>query len=311
MRIVDGMPYGDGVLPVDCYSLTDFHEFQRCQFSFFVKHHLGKKYELAEGTGSEPLALGSLLDEAIKTFHSSKAYGCEPDYIDNLIKASCNHLLEKISKQKGLSFYSNIETFLTDELCGKAARVFKDYYTGVGQKIKRSIAPVGFCEWAIKSVDPLTGSERMFKVWGGPDALELGEDGLPEIVDYKSREDVEKGKDGMDMELMPKVYTLLCAQKLLDLGYKRARFVVRFWQDPKEDGFFEEFDLEGIKNFEIELKRKIEVIGQVSEIKFCGKPYCKACKAAKRSEYILELQKLGLAVILPVSTAKPTIDIAG
>src|SRR5438067_1421256 len=103
------MPYNDGIPTTHSFSLTDFHEFERCSFSFFVKHHLGKKYELAEG--SKALALGSLLDGAIKKFHQSKAYGQPPEYISNLVKAACNEILEKVEKQKGSSFYSSIKDY--------------------------------------------------------------------------------------------------------------------------------------------------------------------------------------------------------
>ena len=312
------MPYGDGIPLTHCFSLTDFHEYKSCPFRFFVKHHLGKKYELDEA--SEQMALGTLLDESIKLFHQSKAYGQPSDYLQNLVKAARAKILAKLSRQRTPSFYSSIAEFLTDGLCEKATEVFRNYYIGVGQKIKPSLGPVGFCEWVIKGGEDVGGRALTYKVWGGPDALELGDDGLPEVVDYKSREalafgpsqdhksrealakDAQRAKNNLDMELMPKMYTLLCAEKLLKLGYRRARFVVRFWQDPKEAGFFEEFDLGMIKNFEVELKRLIEGILNTTEIKFCEKSYCKACSGVQRDQYILELQKLGL-IMSPAAVA--------
>jgi hypothetical protein len=284
------MPYNDGISATHSFSLTDFHEFEKCSFAFFVKHHLGKKYELADSEGSLQLALGSLLDGAIKKFHESKAYGCPPEYIYNLIKASCSEIQEKIKKQKGPSFYSSIEKFLDDGLCEKAAKIFTDYYVGRERKINRSLGSVGFCEWIIEVED------NKYKLWGGPDAFEEGEDGVPEVVDYKSREDIEIGKRGMDMDLMPKIYILLSLPFLQKNNFKRARFVVRFWQDPLEAGFYEEFDLEKFKELEELFKYKIEKILGVTEFSFCEKPYCKACKAQKRNEFVMGLQKMGLMV---------------
>lgn len=277
------MPWNDGIDRKFCFSITDFHEFEACPFRFFVYHHLGKKYELSEG--SESLALGCLLDQTIKIFHSSRSYGCSPDYIENLIKAAYLHIKEKVAKQSSVSFYSGIEPFLTPELCAKATEIFKNYYLALDKKIKPSLGEVGFCEWIIKGED----GER-FKLWGGPDAIELGDDGVAEIVDYKSRENIEAGKAGMDMDLMPKIYILLCLKKLEEKGYKKARFIVRFWQDPKEDGFFEDFDLSLVTQFEDIFEQKISKILATSNLIFCDKAYCKACSSEKRGEYLRELE---------------------
>lgn len=270
--------------------MTDFHDFDYCQFRFFVKHHLDRKYEIE--AGNESLALGILLDQAIKIFHESKAYGKPVDYLPNLIKAAENFVRAKVAKQSTPSFYSAIVPFLTPELISKATTIFQNYYRVLEGQIKQSIAPVNFCEWIIGDLD-LPGSA--FKLWGGPDTLELGEDGIPEIVDYKSRENIERGKDGMDMDLMPKLYTLLCAKQLLGKGYTKARFIVRFWQDPKEASFYEEFDLENIASIEGLFKQKIDRITSTTEVSLCEKNFCSACKSDKRDEYIAELAtKFGL-----------------
>lgn len=275
------MPFNDGIDRKFCFSLTDFHDFGRCSFRFFVFHHLNKKYELSEG--NENMALGSLLDQTIKLFHSSKSYGQHPGYLSNLTQAACNLMKEKVAKQSSPSFYSAIIPFLTPELVQKASEIFKNYYIALDRKIKKSLGEVGFCEWVIKD---------KFKLWGGPDALELGEDGLPEVVDYKYREDRENGKDNLDMDLMPKIYVLLCTKKLLDLGFKKARFVVRFWLDPKDSSFSEVFDLEKIHQFEEIFKQKIEKILKTSEVNFCEKSFCRACQSPKRKDFLRELEGL-------------------
>ncbi len=288
------MPYGDGIERVNCFSLTDFHDFECCPFRFFVKHHLGKKYEIEES--SEAMALGILLDLAIKKFHTSKAYGQPPTYLANLVMAAFNEIGDKVAKNPGASFYSGILPFLTDELVAKATEIFQSYYSAFDFKIKQSFGEVGFCEWIIQTEDLPAGRQggRQFKLWGGPDCFELGEDGIPEIVDYKSREDVEKGKDNMDMDLMPKMYTLLCCKKLLELGYKQARFVVRFWQDPLEDSFYEEFDLADVSSLEQIFRQKIDRIMNTIEIKFCDSSYCRGCKHADREKFLYELEKHGI-----------------
>ncbi len=297
------MPFNDGIDRKFCFSLTDFHDFDYCLFRFFVFHHLNKKYELAEG--NENMALGSLLDQTIKIFHQSKAYGQPPEYLENLVKAALKLMKERVARQSAPSFYSSIMPFLTEELVTKAAQIFKNYYSTLDGKIRQSLGEVGFCEWIIKTDDPstlqhvqgrpeqgrrTTGSGQVWKLWGGPDALEMGEDGIPEIVDYKFRENTEQGKTSLDMDLMPKLYTLLCANKLLDMGYKKARFVVRFWQEPLRNDFYEEFDLEEVKQYEELFKQKIATILQTKQVSFCEMPFCKACQAKNRKEYLKELE---------------------
>ncbi|MBI2021596.1 PD-(D/E)XK nuclease family protein [Candidatus Daviesbacteria bacterium] len=280
------MPYNDGIPRINCYSLTDFHTFEFCPFRFFVTHHLEKKYEIEEGNYN--MALGSLLDETIKLFHKTRSYNQPLQYIKNLITASCKQMIDKVKYQKRPSFYSGIEKFLNDDLCQKAYEIFTAYYETLGRRIKPAIAEVGFCEWVIKS------DEGVWKIWGGPDAIEAGDDGTAEVVDYKFREDIEKGKDNMDMDLMPKVYVLLCLDKLAKLGFSKARFVVRFWQDPLDNSFYEEFDLSEVAKFESILKQKIIKILSVSEVSFCNKDFCRACQSDRKSEFIKELKKMGI-----------------
>lgn len=281
------MPFNDGIPKVNCYSLTDFHNFEYCPFKFYITHHLDRKYELDEG--SEQMALGTLLDESIKLFHKTNAYGQPPEYLPNLIAAAKRVIKEKVASQNGkLTFYSAMLPFLTDELAEKANKIFKDYYLGRDKKINRSIGPVGFCEWVIK------GEDSQYKLWGGPDAYEIGDDGMIEVVDYKSREDIERGKGGMDMDLMPKIYMLLTTNFLVSRGYDKARFRVRFWQDPKDESFYEEFELSVMNGAEFLFKQRIDRILNNKELKFCEKHFCKACQSKKREEYLIELQKLGL-----------------
>ncbi len=301
------MPFNDGIDRKYSFSLTDFHDFDYCPFRFFLFHHLGlgKKYELAEG--SYNMALGCLLDETIKLFHKqsfstskqsfftskTKSYGQPPLYIESLIKASCKKILDKIAYQNSPSFYSCLKPFLDDGLCKQATDVFINYYLRLDKKIKKSITEVGFCEWIVKD-DPSTdstsslqaGSGQAFKLWGGPDTIEMGDGGIPEICDYKYRENKENGKESFDMDLMPKLYTLLCCKKLLDLGFKKVRFIIRLWLEPKNNSYYEEFDLEKVAQIEEIFKQKILRILNTREIIFCEKPFCKACNSDKRSIYL-------------------------
>lgn len=281
------MPWNDGISKTNSYSLTDFHDFDYCPFRFFVYHHLGKKYELSDSNPS--LALGSLLDESIKLFHKSKAYGCEADYLGNIVEAALNFIKEKVSKGGENSFHGKHIPYLSEQTVKEAIKIFQDYYTVRDKKINRSLGEVGFCEWIIKTEDG-----NVFKLWGGPDALEEGDDGIPEVVDYKSRADLKKGKEGLDMDLMPKIYTLLVSKKLLDKGYSKTRFRVRIWQDPLDETFFEEFDLMTIENVQVLFKQKIDRILATQDLRFCEKDFCRACTSEKRNEFLLELQKMGL-----------------
>ncbi len=307
------MPYGDGIDRKNCFSLSDFNTFEYCPFRFYVTHHLQKKYEIEEG--NEAAALGSILDLVIKKFHRNNFYGASPENFIGLIRLACNEMRTKASKASGPSFYSGLTKYLTDDLCLRADEIFRNYYEKRGRKIFKSLGEVEFCEWIMELQDG-----QKYKLWGWPDTYELADDGVAEIVDYKSREalafnpelgdsslDVtqdyksrdllEKAsrvKQNMDMDLMPKIYALLASNDLLKKGHKKARFRVRIWQDPLEESLYEEFDLEAISGAEFLFKQKIQKIVENREIKFCEKPFCKACNSEKRKDFMKELNKLGI-----------------
>ena len=159
------------------------------------------------------------------------------------------------------------------------------------KRIRKSIGEVGFCEYPIA----LNGDN--FKLWGGPDCLELGDDGMAEVVDYKSRLDIERGKANLDITLMSKIYVLLCAQKLLKQGHKKARFVIRFWQDPFDESFFEEFDVTSMSSDEFVFRQKIEKIIGTKEFKLCENKYCAACKSEKKSDFLTALNNKGYVIM--------------
>lgn len=247
-----------------------------------VKHHLQKKYELAES--NETMAIGCLLDLAIKKLHLSKAYDQPLDYLlSSLFKAAENDIRQQAEKEGLKSFYGATVKFLTPEVMKKAQDVFKNYYQKRNGKINKAILNKRF--WEI-----LLEGDQLFKIWGGPDALELGDDGVPEIVDYKYFEDHQKGRENLDMDLMPKLYTLLCASELGKLGYRKVRFRVRSWTDPEDESLYEEFELENINLLKDFFKQKIEKILSVTEINFCEKAYCKSCKSDQRESWIKQLQ---------------------
>lgn len=277
------MAWDDKIPRTHSFSLGDFHDFDNCVFRFFVNHHLGKKYELAEGNPNQ--TIGSLLDLAIKKLHQSKAYSQPPEYLQNLIKAAEMDMREKVNKNPEPSFFSASIPFLTDEVIGQAKEIFKSYCTGLNGKFKPSLSSKTFWDLVLTGPEPL-------KLWGGPDTVELGSDGIPEICDYKYRE-TEDGRQRMDMDLMPKLYTLLCAKDLLSSGYEKARFVVRFWKEPEDSSFYEEFSLSDAQNLADYFKDKMERILRTEELTFCDKEYCKVCNSSKREEWIKELQAKG------------------
>src|SRR3989344_948806 len=285
--LIDHMSFGDGIPRINCYSLTDFNTFDFCPFRFYVTHHLGKKYEIEEGNLN--MALGSVLDESIKKFHKAKAYGQPSSYLINIIRAAVLDIKEKAAKTAGKpSYYSGIIKFIDEDLIKKANEIFINYYEKRDGKINQSLGEVKFCEWLLE-----IGGEK-FKLWGWPDTYEMGEDGIAEIVDYKFREDIERGKENMDMDLMPKIYALLAAKDLKEKGYNKARFKVRFWQDSLEEDFFEEFDLDLVSGSEYLFKQKLEKILGNKSLKFCEKGFCSACNNKGREQFILELEKLGI-----------------
>ncbi|MBI4040153.1 PD-(D/E)XK nuclease family protein [Candidatus Daviesbacteria bacterium] len=267
------------------FSLGDFHDFERCVFGFFVKHHLGKKYELEEG--SQNMAIGSLLDLMIKKLHASSAYDQPLDYLQsNLLYAAEKEIREKVARAGKNSFYGALIPFLTNETLTLAQEVFTSYYQKRGGRFNHSITNKTFWEWLLKD-------DQILKIWGGPDAIELADDGLPEIVDYKYFGDSEMGKNNLDMDLMPKIYTLLCASELTQAGYEKARFRVRLWQEPLDESLYEEFDLSKAKNLEDYFKDKILRILRTQELSFCEKPYCRVCNSSQRQTWIKRLKELG------------------
>ena len=272
----------DNVPRLNSFSLGDFHNAEKCFFDFLVKHHLQKRYEIEDG--NKNLTIGSVLDLVMKIIHRSKAYDQPLDYILTAIFSAAEREIRTSVEKKGpQSFYGATAKFLNEENINIAKEVFKNYYLKRGGKINKSI--VGEKFW-----DLLLEGEEVLKLWGGPDSLEIGTDGVPEVVDYKYFEDVEKGKNYLDMDTMPKLYILLCASELQKLGYEKARFRVRSWSDPLDESLYEEFDLETVANLKDFFKYKIQQIMSIKEINFCERDYCKSCKSDQREVWVDELR---------------------
>lgn len=283
-----------GYIPkINGYSLTDFHDFDECKFRFFVRHHLDRKYEI--GSGSEQMALGVLLDRAIKEIHRLRGQGSYKASVDRLVK-SVKYAAEKIREEEKKSkqqpnFNSAVVSFFSEDVIKTAENLLKNYLVIMDGKFRQAIYDVDFCKWILK-----VGGEE-FVLWGGPDTVEMGLDGVPEVIDYKSRQNITNGKTRMDMDLMPKMYILLTLNELRRLGFKKARFKVIFWQDPGEDSFFEEFDLDRVSELEKVFADKIDLILKNKDVDHCGGKYCDACNSDKRPEFIKELGEKGFKVM--------------
>lgn len=280
----------DDIPRTHSFSLGDFHDFDRCVFRFFVNHHLQKKYELAEGSPNK--AIGTLLDLAIKKLHAAKAYGQPADYLPNLIKAAEIEIRSDVAFRGPNSFYGALIPYLNKETVEKAKEVFKNYHQTIGGNIKKSV-PTQTLKRSRPFWKKVIKGEGLMQLWGGPDAIEIGGDGIPEVVDYKYFGDSELGKENLDMDLMPKIYTLLCAADLFEMGFQKARFVVRLWHDPLNDSFYEEFDLSNIPNIEEFFKDKMERILRTKSLSFCEKDYCGACQSPNKADWIRQLQLHG------------------
>lgn len=280
----------DDIPRTHSFSLGDFHDFDYCVFRFFVNHHLGKKYELAEG--SENQTIGSLLDLAVKKFHHSNSYGQPVEYLPNLIKAAEADMREKVQKSPSpYSFFSPQIPFLTPEVIERANEIFKTYYQKIGGKFHKSLSNRTFWSHVLQEEKSSVGfSSKPLKLWGGPDTVEQGVDGIPEVIDYKYHEDSAVGKGRMDMDLMPKLYILLASPDLARLGFEKVIFKLKFWQDPKDESFYEEFEISNMPNLEAFFKDKMERILRTNELSFCEKPFCKACKSDQREEWIKQLR---------------------
>ncbi len=284
------MSYGDNIDRVHSFSLGDFHDFDACVFRFFVNHHLQKKYELAEGNTSQ--TIGSLLDLAIKKLHLGKAYNESADYLINLIPASSNDIKNEVLVRGTNSFFGVIPPFLTPEVITLAQTIFKNYLNDMKGKIK-PVAPTKQMSKLKPFWERIISAEKPLKLWGGPDSIEIGTDGIPEVADYKYFEDAEKGKSYLDMDLMPKIYILLTANDLSEAGFHKARFIARIWTEPGNNDFYEEFDLTKVSNLENFFKDKAERILRTKELTFCEKDYCKVCNNPNREEWVAELKVKG------------------
>lgn len=262
-----------------CFSLGDFREFERCQLSFFVKHHLGQKYDLEEG--SENKALGTLLDLTIKKIHSARAYNLPVESVLFIVKAAEREMRDKAQKEGPKSYHGPNVKYLTPEVVQKAQDILKDFYKSLNGKINPSLSGNTFWDFEVDCSDG-----EGLKLWGGPDALEIGADGVPEIVDYKYFEDQEKGRGYLDMDLMPKLYVLLCASELKKMGYSKARFKIRSWQDPRDESLYEEFDLDDIHGLRDFFKEKIEKILGCEGCTSCDKDYCKVCRSDQKEVWL-------------------------
>ncbi|MCR4305659.1 MAG: PD-(D/E)XK nuclease family protein [Candidatus Daviesbacteria bacterium] len=278
----------DNIPRTHSFSLGDFHDFDRCIFRFFVNHHLEKKYELAEGSPAQ--AIGSLLDLAIKKLHTAKAYNQPVEYLQNLIKAAELEMKDDVAKRGLRSFYGSQVQFLTPEVISKAKLIFKDYLQNLKGEVKKMV-PTAILLKSKPFWKRIIKGNTQLQIWGGPDSIEMGEDGMPEVVDYKYLDKGDESTDYLDMDLMPKLYILLCAEDLLNSGYKKARFVVRLWHDPKNESFYEEFDLETALYLENFFKDKIERILRTDELYYCKKDYCKPCRAVQKEQWVKELQE--------------------
>ncbi len=278
------------VPPINGYSITDFHDFDDCKFRFFVRHHLGKKYEIAKG--SKQMALGVLLDRSIKEIHKYKGYKHPVDRLVNSIKYS-RDLIRKEEKEskKRPNFNTAVVEFFDDDIVSAAEQVFRNFHNQIKGEFQQSLFHVDFCKWFL-DVD-----NEKYVLWGGPDAVEMGKDGIPEVIDYKSRMDVGKGKKYMDMDLMPKMYMLLTAKQLQQMGFEKARFKVVFWQDPRDESFCEEFNLGKLDECEEVFKSRIQNIVKTLDYEYCAGQYCDACNYEERNAFIDELMQKGYRVM--------------
>lgn len=277
---------------INGYSLTDFHDFDDCLFRFFVRHHLDKKYEIAKG--SKQMTLGVLLDKTIKNLHKYNASGKPIDRMVKAVRFSAKEIIEAEAKNpRKPNFDTHTIKHMNEEIIIAAEDILRNYLMQKKGQLKKSLGEVGFCKKYLE----IDG--EYYVLWGGPDTLEEGEDGIPEVVDYKSRQDIAKGKERMDMDLMPKLYTLLVAEWLQSRGYKKARFCVRFWQDPNEENFTEEFDLENLTDHEELFKGKIKKILKTVEAEFCITEFCDACNFETKDQFAEDLKNnFGISIIM-------------
>ena len=282
------MPYGDGIPRTHCFSLTDIHDFDQCVFRFLVRHDLERKFEIDDS--SPKMALGTILDETIKLYHLSTATN-DPEYLSFIVRGAVRHIKTSIAEKGEKSFYFKHGEFINEALIEQAIDIFKNYYAGLNGKIKKSLGKVGFCEYIIES------PRAKFKLWGGPDTFEMGDDGVPEVVDYKYHEDPQKGAERLDMDLTPNLYTLLSSEQLKKMGYNRARFIIRQWTDPSNTTLFTDFDLDDLGEVVKQIKQKIEIILNNKSVSFCERSFCRACKSEKRQEYLRELEEKKMVLL--------------
>lgn len=146
-----------------CFSLGDFHNFEKCYFNFLVKHHLQKRYEIEEGNKNQ--AIGNLLDLVMKIIHRAKAYNQPLDYILNAIfKAAENEMRDKVERAGARSFYGATIPFLTEETKTLAKEVFKRYYESRKGKINKVVLNEKFWECMLEGEKSPVDSSSVHKI---------------------------------------------------------------------------------------------------------------------------------------------------
>lgn len=280
------------------FSLGDFNDFERCAFSFFVKHHLEKKYELAEG--NENQAVGSLLDLAIKKYHNLKQEQQSETILPALIRAAATQIKDEVEYNRSLgkefSFYTSQMPYLSGDVIEKATQVLEKYYQGIGGKVKKAIHKnklKPFWKYRYIGGEDLLASRQDFLLWGGGDAIELGDDGVAEVVDYKYYDNDSKSKEYLDLDQISKLYVLLASEELMSQGFRKARFIIRLWGEPGDESLYEEFDLTQMSGVADYFAAKVRKILGATSLAFCNNQWCKVCNHKNRTSWIGELGEKG------------------
>ena len=75
--------------------------------------------------------------------------------------------------------------------------------------------------------------------------------------------------------------------------------MVKFWQDPKDESFDQEFDLEKLDDHEEIFKEKINKVLKTIEAEFCITEFCDACNYETKDEFAKDLnEKLGIKIMI-------------
>jgi len=247
------------------YSHSRLWLFESCP-EFYKLKYVDKKLPIIPT--SMPLFLGSTVHEALEwLYHQIKHR-----------EVSIDDLIEYFSERWTKNFDENIKAENGDEYeaYNKGIRFLTDYYTK-NKPFNEKVIAIEH-----KIVFPLD-DEGKYKIQGFIDRLDMSEDGIYEVHDYKTNQ-VMKKKEEIDSDRQLAFYDIGLKHALgKDIKVKLIWHFLNFNREVSSERTLEQ--LEQLKKDTIELIKRIE---SETEWPACGLRYCDWCSYKKENNITYE-----------------------